>query len=501
MSIDPKNLYGTATLTFSDEFNTFSYWNGSSGTWGTGYPWTAANGGTNAGNGEEQWYVNANYAQTASLGTYTAQNGIMNIKAAPTPAALQSYVNGYGYTSGMITSYHSFSQTYGYFEMKAKLPAGQGLWPAFWLLPTDLSWPPEIDIMEVIGSAPNQLETSVHYDAGGHQMKNQTTIIEGMTTGFHTYGVDWQKDTISWYFDGSKVYEVATPAGMDKPMYMLANLAVGGDWAGSPDGTTPFPATLQIDYIRAYAAKGDANPSAALPSQSTFEKHLFTLPTSAKAKKKVTGTYDWDKLSGTKTHDKIVGKEGGDVMKGGKGDDTYYVDHRSDRTIEKSKMGIDTVHTDLASYHLASNVENLRLTGKGDQRAYGNSVSNKIYSNGIGDNNLSGGGGNDQLYAGRYADILRGGSGSDQFIFKSAPNRAGHVKDFRPGVDMLDLRGLFKGSQVVDAVQEGRLFFHDNGSGDTIVSYKTSGGSIHKITTLDNVASSALHANIDYFYL
>ena len=75
-----------------------------------------------------------------------------------------------------------------------------------------------------------------------------------MTTGFHTYGVDWQKDKITWYFDGAKVYETATPAGMDKPMYMLANLAVGGDWPGSPDGTTTFPATLQIDYIRAYSA-------------------------------------------------------------------------------------------------------------------------------------------------------------------------------------------------------------------------------------------------------
>jgi beta-glucanase (GH16 family) len=232
-------------------------------------------------------------------------------------------VNGYAYTSGMITSFHSFSQTYGYFEMKAKLPAGQGLWPAFWLLPTDLSWPPEIDIMEVIGSTPNQLETSVHYDAGGHQMKNNTTILEGMTTGFHTYGVDWQRDKIAWYFDGSKVYEVATPAGMDKPMYMLANLAVGGEWPGSPDGTTSFPATLQIDYIRAYSAIGDTTSSAASAPINANGKVLFTLPTSAKAKKNVIGTYDWDKLSGTRSHDKIVGKEGGDEMKGGKGDDTY----------------------------------------------------------------------------------------------------------------------------------------------------------------------------------
>ena len=92
---------------------------------------------------------------------------------------------------------------------------------------------------------------------------------------------------------------------------------------------------------------------------------------------------------------------------------------------------------------LPANVENLVLSGKGDQRAYGNNADNKIHSNGIGDNLLSGGGGNDQLYAGRYADTLIGGSGSDEFIFAIAPKRAGHVKDFQPGVDMLDLRGLF----------------------------------------------------------
>jgi beta-glucanase (GH16 family) len=499
--IDPKNLSGTAYLTFGDEFNAFNYWNGLSGTWDTGYPWTAANGGTNSANGEEQWYVNANYAQTASLGTYVAQGGVMNIRAAPTPEALKSYVNGYAYTSGMITSFHSFSQTYGYFEMKAKLPSGQGLWPAFWLLPTDLSWPPEIDIMEVIGSVPNQLVTSAHYDSGGHQMDSKSTNLDGMTTGFHTYGVDWQKDKIIWYFDGAKIHEVATPGGMDKPMYMLANLAVGGEWPGSPDGTTSFPATLQIDYIRAYSAlPGGTAPTASGPAYPG-DKFLFTLPSSAKAKKSVIGTYDWDTLSGTTTDDKIVGREGGDVMKGGKGDDTYYVDNRSDRPVEKSKMGIDTVRTDLASYRLPANVENLVLTGKGDQRAYGNGSNNKIYSNGLGDNLLSGGAGQDQLYAGRYADTLIGGSGSDQFIFTAAPKRAGHVKDFHPGVDMLDLRALFKGASAIDFASEGRIVFQDNGSGDTLVSIKSNSGTIIKITTLDNVAPSALHANVDYLYV
>lgn len=501
MTIDPKNLSTTAKLTFQDNFNTVNYWNGDSGVWDTGYPWTGANGGSNTANGEQQWYVNANYAQTISLGTYSVQDGIMAIEAAPTPEAVRSHVDGFAYTSGMITTYHSFSQTYGYFEMRAKLPSDQGLWPAFWLLPTDLSWPPEIDIMEVIGSAPNQLETSVHYDAGGHQVNNKSTTVQGMTTGFHTYGVDWQTDRIIWYFDGAKVHEAPTPAGMDKPMYMLANLAVGGEWPGSPNATTSFPASLEIDYIRAYAAASGAVFSAAPVPGSLGERAPFYLPTSAKSKKDLIGTHNWDQLVGTATHDKIVGKEGGDRMSGGRGDDTYYVDHRGDRTIEKSKMGTDTVRTDLAVFRLATQIENLVLTGKGDQRAYGNNANNKILSNGVGDNTLSGSAGNDQLYAGRQADTLVGGSGIDQFIFAGAPKRAGHVKDFTPGVDMLDLRGLFKGSKPIDPVSEGRLFFHDSGSGDTIVKFKSISGAVSKITTLDNVLPSDLHAHVDYFYV
>lgn len=498
MSINPSDLSKTAVLTFSDEFNAFSFWNGQAGTWDTGYPWTAANGGTNAGNGEEQWYVNANYAPTAGLGTYAVQNGVLAITAAPASAQIRQLIDGYEYTSGMVTTYHSFSQTYGYFEMRAKLPAGQGLWPAFWLLPTDLTWPPEIDVMEVIGSRPDQLVTSVHYDAGGHQMSSETTVVSGMTTGFHTYGVDWQADTITWYFDGRQVYKAATPAGMDKPMYMLANLAVGGEWPGSPNASTGFPARLEIDYIRAYSVlPGDDGGGAQTPATG---QALFSLPGTAAPKKTVVGTYAWDSLKGSSTHDRIIGKQGGDTMRGYSGSDTYYVENRYDKVIESARRGIDTVRTDLSKYKLTANVENLVLTGKGDQVGVGNALNNRIFSNNIGDNTLYGGAGNDQLIAGRYADTLIGNSGRDMFVFKKLPVRAGHIKDFAPGIDTLDLRSLFSG-QKGNPVADGRLMFKDNGSGDTLVKVKASSGAMVTLTVLDNVSPDKLFAQADYFYM
>lgn len=498
MPIDPSDLSKTAVLTFSDEFNAFSYWNGQAGTWDTGYPWTAANGGTNAGNGEEQWYINANYAPTAGLGTYAAQSGVLSITAAPASAAIRPFIDGYDYTSGMITTFHSFSQTYGYFEMRAKLPAGQGLWPAFWLLPTDQTWPPEIDIMEVVGSRPDQLVTSVHWDSGGHRMSSDTSVVSGMTTGFHTYGVDWQKDAITWYFDGQMVFRTATPVGMDKPMYMLANLAVGGEWPGSPGPSTNFPARLEIDYIRAYSSlSGDVGID---PTPPATGQALFSLPSTAAPRKTVLGSYAWDSLKGTSTHDKIIGKQGGDTMRGYSGSDTYYVENRYDRVIESTGRGIDTVRTDLVKYKLTANVENLVLTGKGDQVGIGNGLSNRLYSNNVGDNTLHGGAGNDQLIAGRYADTLIGGSGRDMFIFKKAPVRAGHIMDFTPGVDTLDLRGLFAGQQG-NPVADGRLLFKDNGSGDVIVKVKVSSGAMVTVTVLDNVSPGELYAQADYFYV
>lgn len=169
----------------------------------------------------------------------------------------------YDYTSGMITTGPTsgsakdtrFSFTYGYMEMRAKIPAGQGLWPAFWTLPTSLKWPPEIDVFEILGGTPNVLHLHYHYpngtDNGGDSGKDLTG--PDLSTDWHTYAVDWEQDAITWYVDGvaRRSYTDASHIA-STPMYLLANLAVGGDWPGDPDASTPFPASYQIDYVRVW---------------------------------------------------------------------------------------------------------------------------------------------------------------------------------------------------------------------------------------------------------
>ncbi len=152
----------------------------------------------------------------------------------------------------MLTTFKSFSQTYGYFEIRAELASGQGMWPAFWLLPADGSWPPEIDVVETLGRDPTTAYTTVHTNERGyHAYTTDTTAMPDTSQGFHTYGASWRPDAIDFYIDGQFVWGIATPSDLHSPMYMLANLAVGaqGSWPGPAAGET---ATIRIDHIRAY---------------------------------------------------------------------------------------------------------------------------------------------------------------------------------------------------------------------------------------------------------
>lgn len=262
MALDLNNMH----LTFDEEFNSLSLYNGVSGTWNPtyGYGSNLNNFASHVHGEEKQIYVDPAFTGTtsAALGVnpFSIQDGILNITAAPTSSALMDALGGYQYTSGLITTQQSFQQTYGYFEMSAKLPEGQGFWPAFWLLPAGGWGPPELDVMEMLGNNPSTIYTTAHSTATG-QLQSTTfaSNVADTSAGFHSYGVDWEPDQITWYFDGQPVAQTATPPDMHSPMYMLANLAVGGNWPGAPDATTSFPSNMQIDYIRAYAS--GAGPS------------------------------------------------------------------------------------------------------------------------------------------------------------------------------------------------------------------------------------------------
>lgn len=199
----------------------------------------------------------AQYYSDASVGTdpFSVRDGMLTITASrgKNPERLP-------FNSGMLTTYRSFNQLYGYFEMRAQLPGGTGLWPAFWLLPVDGRWPPEIDVMEQLGSEPQTIFVGTHSTAGGPNVATTTAIhVAATNSTFHVYGMDWQATEITWYFDGKPVFKEPTPADMHTPMYMLINLAVGGrgSWPGPPARSTVFPAQFKVDYLRVYARQSD----------------------------------------------------------------------------------------------------------------------------------------------------------------------------------------------------------------------------------------------------
>ncbi len=250
------------TSTFADEFNSLSLSNGQSGVWEPKFWWSGEEGGSLHTNSEKQWYINPAYQPTSSVNPFSVQNGVLTIKAAPTPDAISDAVNGYDYTSGMLTTHPSFSQTYGYFEIRADMPSDQGVWPAFWLLPEDGRWPPEIDVIEMRGQNPNTLILSAHSNASGQQTSTINNVTVGSTEGFHKYGLLWEEDHITWYFDDVAVAQIDTPADMHDPMYMLVNLAVGGI-AGTPSTGLPNGSEMKIDYIHAYSINDHAATAAA----------------------------------------------------------------------------------------------------------------------------------------------------------------------------------------------------------------------------------------------
>lgn len=243
-------------LAFEDDFDTLKLWDGkSSGLWEPQYPW---GGRTNPSNEELQYYVDPrpdrDMANVAGRNPFLIENGTLVIRAHPFTNPDQVAATGLSYASGLLTTARSFSFTYGYVEIRARVPRGQGLWSAFWLAPTDETWPPELDVMEVLGHDTHTNVATAHTrHLLGYATQTQIKIpTPDLSDEFHTFALKWTAETIVWCFDGRPVASLKTPSDMHKPMYMIVNLAVGGSWPGSPDASTQFPADLRIDSIRAF---------------------------------------------------------------------------------------------------------------------------------------------------------------------------------------------------------------------------------------------------------
>ncbi|MEZ4863303.1 MAG: glycoside hydrolase family 16 protein [Caldilineaceae bacterium] len=190
------------------------------------------------GNGEKQYYA---------PDAFEFQDGLLRIRAD------RRAMKNYPYTSGIIHSWHIFDQEYGYFKMRAKVPKGKGLWPAFWLLPTTKARHWEIDIFEILGDDTNTVHLTNHWpDSEGNYTKGKTTFTgPDFSEDFHIFGLEWSPTEIIWSIDYVERYRT-TRGVPHEPMFLLANLAVGGNWPGDPDSLTPFPSYFDIDYIQVY---------------------------------------------------------------------------------------------------------------------------------------------------------------------------------------------------------------------------------------------------------
>jgi len=224
----------------------------------TGLPdptwWNMETGGGGWGNNELQYYTN-----TAS--NAYVNNGVLTI------TARKEQVGGRNYTSARITTQNKFDFKYGRIEARIKLPYGQGIWPAFWMLGANfgqVGWPScgEIDIMEMVGGTnkDNTCHSTIHWDNNGsHAQYGQSyTLPSGiLADNFHVFSVRWNAQSIRGYINDIKYFEAdITPAGLNefqKNFFIILNVAVGGNWPGSPDDSTVFPQTMEVDWVRVYA--------------------------------------------------------------------------------------------------------------------------------------------------------------------------------------------------------------------------------------------------------
>jgi beta-glucanase (GH16 family) len=240
-----------AAMTFDDEFD------GAAGTPVNGSRWLTETG-DNVNNHELQFYTTS-----TSNASMDGQGHLVITARRENPGNFNCWYGRCQYTSARLNTSGRFTQTYGHFETRMKIPRGQGMWPAFWMLGDNIGsvgWPTsgEIDIMENIGREPSTVHGTIHGPgySGAGGIGAPFSIGGAFADAFHVFAIDWSPNRISWSVDGT-VYETRTPTDLngnrwvfDHPFFILLNLAVGGDFPGNPDGSTVFPQQLVVDYVR-----------------------------------------------------------------------------------------------------------------------------------------------------------------------------------------------------------------------------------------------------------
>jgi beta-glucanase (GH16 family) len=230
--------------------------------------WVADTGGAGWGNQERQFYTTR--PENAAL---DGEGHLVITARAPDASATDTCWYGRcRYTSARLKTKGLFAQTYGRFEARIRVPKGQGIWPAFWMLGDDIDvvgWPKsgEIDVMENIGREPSIVHGTLHgpgYSGAGGISRADTLATGAFADDFHVFAVEWngEPQQIRWFVDGRQTHSM-TPADLppgtkwvfDHPFFLLLNLAVGGQWPGDPDASTTFPQQMIVDYVRVYGRR------------------------------------------------------------------------------------------------------------------------------------------------------------------------------------------------------------------------------------------------------
>ena len=413
-------------LVFSDEFNGTEL---DLNNWNTTYWW---GGRTNYGNNESQYYVDD---------AFEFEDGILKIVAKEETIQAFEPVDGnqvFDYTSGLLSGHDKRAFSNGYMEIRAKVPAGQGLWPAFWMLPSSKTWPPEIDILEFQGHQTDTLHGTHHYpdpsqpSGRGLQGGSYSPGID-FSEDFHTYAAEWNTSEIIWYVDGIEIIRVDNYIP-NEPMYLLANLAVGGNWPGQPDETTPFPSSFDIDYIRVYQneqgtlhggigndilSRANGNLSGEDGADVLTLSGMGSLYggngndtlTGGSGNNFLYGNDGNDQLHGGAGLDSLYGGTGGDTLSGGEGNDV--LDGKAGEDTLAGEAGADYLYGGDGNDQLAGGegADNL-FGGEGDDTLSGG-VDNDVLDGKSGSDNLLGGTGEDSLYGGEGNDVLSGEAGND----------------------------------------------------------------------------------------
>jgi beta-glucanase (GH16 family) len=247
----------STTPVWSDEFD------GPAGASFDRTKWTADVGGSGFGNQEREFYT----TRPENVALDGEGHLVITARAELPSPDFSCWYGSCRYTSARLKTQGLMSQAYGRFEARIRIPRGQGLWPAFWMLGNDVDtagWPTsgEIDVMENVGREPLVVHGTLH--GPGYSGSNGISSTEGLVSGafaddFHVFAVAWWPSEIRWYMDGIMYHRVASrelPTGgtwvFDHPFFLLLNVAVGGAWPGDPDGSTSFPQTMVVDYVRVY---------------------------------------------------------------------------------------------------------------------------------------------------------------------------------------------------------------------------------------------------------